>query len=104
MTEAIPQLDDNLIFETVKQRVAEMIDEIEQEKESSVTADENYLRNSILKPEERIVEGYPNVMPGAYSGLSERQLTGLIEYIKTLSDKDPPASDAQTASTAVPNN
>jgi len=71
---------------------------------SSVTVDENYLRNSILKPEENIVQGYPNVMPGSYSSLSERQLTGLIEFIKTLSDKEPPASDAQTASAAVPNN
>lgn len=70
----------------------------------AVTADENYLRNSILKPEENIVEGYPNVMPGSYSSLSERQLTGLIEFIKTLSDKEAPASDAQTASAVVPNN
>jgi cytochrome c oxidase subunit 2 len=71
---------------------------------SSVTVDENYLRESILKPEAKIVEGYQNLMPGAYSNLSERQLTGLIEYIKTLSDKAPPASDAQTASAAVPGN
>ncbi|MFB6247530.1 MAG: cytochrome c oxidase subunit II [Salinibacter sp.] len=66
---------------------------------SSVTVDANYLRQSILKPEARIVEGYQNLMPGAYSNLSERELTGLIAFIKAQSDKQPPASDApaQTA-------
>jgi cytochrome c oxidase subunit 2 len=66
---------------------------------SSVTVDENYLRESILKPEERIVEGYQNVMPGSYSSLSERELSGLIAFIKEQSDKDPPAGDTpeQTA-------
>ena len=40
MTQAIPRLDANLGFETVKQRIAEMIDEIEQETESSLNEDE----------------------------------------------------------------
>lgn len=62
---------------------------------STVTADENYLRESILKPEEKIVAGYDNVMPGSYSNLSERQLAGLIEFIKEQSDKDPPPSDQE---------
>jgi cytochrome c oxidase subunit 2 len=70
---------------------------------SSVTVDENYLRESILKPEAKIVQGYQNLMPGAYSSLSERELSGLIEFIKEQSDKDPPASDAQTASAAATN-
>ncbi len=66
---------------------------------SSVTVDENYLRQSILKPEERIVQGYQNLMPGTYSSLSERELSGLIAFIKEQSDKEPPTSDTpeQTA-------
>lgn len=60
---------------------------------SSVTVDENYLRESILKPEARIVEGYQNLMPGSYSSLSERQVSALIAFIKEQSDKEPPASD-----------
>lgn len=68
---------------------------------STVTVDENYLRESILKPEAKIVQGYNNLMPGAYSDLSERQLSALIEFIKTQSDKEVPASDAQTASAAM---
>lgn len=71
---------------------------------SAVTVDENYLRQSILKPEKRIVKGYDNLMPGSYSSLSERQLSGLIEFIKTQSDKDPPTEDAQAASAALPGN
>ena len=57
---------------------------------SALTVDENYLRESILKPEAKIVQGYQNLMPGAYSNLTERQLTGLIEFIKQQSDKTPP--------------
>lgn len=61
---------------------------------STVTVDENYLRESILKPEARIVEGYDNVMPGTYSNLSEREVTGLIEFIKEQSDREAPEGDA----------
>jgi cytochrome c oxidase subunit 2 len=66
---------------------------------SSVVADENYLRQSILQPEEKIVQGYQNLMPGAYSSLSERQLTALIEFIKAQSDKEAPQSDAERTAT-----
>ncbi len=49
---------------------------------SSTTADENYIRESILEPGARIVQGYQNVMPPSYGSLSERQINGLIEFIK----------------------
>jgi cytochrome c oxidase subunit 2 len=61
---------------------------------STVTADANYLRQSILKPEEKIVQGYQNLMPGSYSGLSERELSGLVAFIKAQSDKEAPEGDA----------
>jgi len=66
---------------------------------STVTADANYIRQSILNPAEKIVEGYQNQMPPAYSSLSEKQLSGLVAFIKEQSDKEPPASDTpeQTA-------
>jgi cytochrome c oxidase subunit 2 len=66
---------------------------------STLTVDENYLRESILKPEAKLVQGYQNLMPGAYSNLSERELTGLIEFIKEQSDKEAPSSDAPTQAT-----
>jgi cytochrome c oxidase subunit II len=48
---------------------------------STVTADENYLRESIIAPAAKIVAGFPPVMPD-YSRLEERQVTALIEFIK----------------------
>jgi len=68
---------------------------------STVTVDANYLRESILKPEAKIVEGYQNLMPGSYSNLSERQLTALIAFIREQSDKSPPASDQQGETTTA---
>jgi cytochrome c oxidase subunit 2 len=60
---------------------------------TTVTADENYLREAILEPGAKIVAGYQNVMPASYSNLSERQLTALIAYMKDLSDKEPPSGN-----------
>ncbi|MFT5141715.1 MAG: cytochrome c oxidase subunit 2 [Rhodothermales bacterium] len=52
---------------------------------TTVEADDNYLRQSILDPASQVVEGYPPVMPGIYSGLLDaKQLDGLIAYIKLL--------------------
>lgn len=52
---------------------------------TSAVADENYLRESILNPAAKIVEGYQPQMPAVYSGLlSAQQLDGLIAYLKTL--------------------
>lgn len=60
---------------------------------STVEADENYLRESILNPGAQLVEGYQNVMPASFGGLSEREVSALIEFIKEQSD----AADAQAA-------
>ncbi len=49
-----------------------------------VVADENYIRESIEKPHLHVVAGYGPVMP-VYAGLlKERELAGLVEYIKSL--------------------
>ena len=56
---------------------------------STVTADANYLRESILQSGAKVVEGYQNVMP-SYSNLSEREVAGLIEFMKEKSDKELP--------------
>jgi cytochrome c oxidase subunit 2 len=53
---------------------------------SMVVADEQYLENAILEPGGQVVAGYPNVMPAAYSFLSDEELTAIIEYIKSLSE------------------
>lgn len=49
---------------------------------SSAEADDNYIRESILNPAARIAATYPNVMPGSYSSLDERQVSALIAFIK----------------------
>ncbi|NIV45764.1 MAG: c-type cytochrome, partial [Gammaproteobacteria bacterium] len=51
-----------------------------------VIADENYLRESILNPQAKIVAGYeaPVLMPTFQGQVSEEQLLQLIQYIKSL--------------------
>jgi cytochrome c oxidase subunit 2 len=50
----------------------------------AVTADDDYLRESIVAPQARLVDGYPPIMP-TYQGLvSEEELMQLIAYIKSL--------------------
>ena len=49
-----------------------------------IVADDNYLRESILMPGAKVVEGYPNVMPASYTNLTEDELTALIAYIEEL--------------------
>jgi cytochrome c oxidase subunit II len=46
--------------------------------------DENYLRESIVYPAKKIVKGYQNVMPSYAGLLTDREINGIIEYIKTL--------------------
>ncbi len=52
--------------------------------ETSLTVDENYIRESILNPAVRIVKGYGNLMTPFAGLLTEEEMTGLMEYIKSL--------------------
>lgn len=58
------------------------------EKGGSLTVDENYIRESILNPAVRISKGYTNMMTPFAGLLQEEEITGLIEYIKTLKRKE----------------
>jgi len=49
---------------------------------TTVEADENYIRESILVPATKVVQGYQPIMPPI--PLTDREVDGLIEYIKTL--------------------
>lgn len=51
---------------------------------SSVTADEAYLRDSILNPNAQVVKGFAPSMPGLGSVLSDEEVTQLVEYIKAI--------------------
>ncbi len=51
---------------------------------SSVTADEAYIRESILSPSAKVVAGFQPIMPTFQGLVSEEQLIQLVEYIKSL--------------------
>jgi cytochrome c oxidase subunit 2 len=67
---------------------------------SVLTADEAYIRESILNPQAKIVAGYeaPVRMPTFQGQVSEEQLLQLIEYIKSLG----PAEVVAAARTSAP--
>ncbi len=66
----------------------------------TVTADENYIRESILDPGAKIVNGYKPVMPTFQGLVSEEQLNALVAYVKSLSGASPgQASSKASAST-----
>jgi cytochrome c oxidase subunit 2 len=51
---------------------------------STVTADENYIRESIEKPNAKVVKGSQPVMPTFQGLINETELNALIAYIKSL--------------------
>lgn len=53
---------------------------------TKIVFDENYVRESIVESQAKIVAGYPkpSPMPAFQGQLSEAELTAIIEYIKTL--------------------
>jgi len=50
----------------------------------TVVIDENYIRESILNPQAKVVAGYQPVMPTYQNVLTDRQIDALIAYIKSI--------------------
>jgi len=50
----------------------------------SATVDENYVRESIVDPQAKVVAGYEPVMPTFQGRLKDKEITALIEYLKKL--------------------
>jgi cytochrome c oxidase subunit 2 len=72
---------------------------VELEDGSKVVANDDYLRESILSPQAKIVKGYKPIMPTFQGLVTEDQLLQLIEYIKSTGKKNaPPATKAATKS------
>jgi cytochrome c oxidase subunit 2 len=61
---------------------------------STVTADDGYIRESILQPKAKIVAGYAPVMPTFQGLVTEEQIVNLTAYIKSLQSQPPPAKGA----------
>jgi cytochrome c oxidase subunit 2 len=51
---------------------------------STAKVEENYIRESILDPNAKIVKGFPPAMPSFAGQLNEQELLGVIELIKSL--------------------
>jgi cytochrome c oxidase subunit 2 len=62
---------------------------------TGVVADEGYIRESILTPQVKLVNGFQPVMPTFQGLVNEEGVMALIEYIKSL---PAPAAPAQAAS------
>ena len=65
----------------------------------TVTADENYIRESILDPGAKIVNGFKPVMPTFQGIVSEEQLNALVAYVKSLSKPGAPGPKTAAAAT-----
>jgi len=60
----------------------------------TVTADDAYVRESVLNPQAKVVAGYQPIMPTFQGLVTEEQLLQLIEYVKSL-----PAGDSGNSGT-----
>jgi cytochrome c oxidase subunit II len=61
---------------------------------STVTADDAYIRESILNPNAKIVARYQALMPAFQGQLTEEQLLSLMSYVKSLQAQSPPEAGA----------
>jgi hypothetical protein len=53
--------------------------------DGEVTVDENYIRESILYPQKRIVKGFGPVMPSFLGSLKDNEIDWIIWYLKSIS-------------------
>jgi cytochrome c oxidase subunit 2 len=53
---------------------------------STATVDENYVRDSLITPQAKIRQGFPPSMPSFQGQLSDKEIAGVIEYIKSLKE------------------
>jgi cytochrome c oxidase subunit 2 len=69
---------------------------------------DEYIRNAIVSPYDKTVTGYTNTMPEYQrvsqtlpNGLTEEQLRGLVEYVKSLSNAATPTGSAPVSAAPV---
>jgi cytochrome c oxidase subunit 2 len=53
-----------------------------------VSADEQYLRDSVLQPNKQIAAGFQPVMPTYQGQITEEELNAIIAYLKSLGGKE----------------
>jgi cytochrome c oxidase subunit II len=62
---------------------------------TTVPIDEAYLRESILRPQAKLVEGYQPLMPTFQGLVSEENVMALVEYVKSLRAAEAAVSRAE---------
>lgn len=67
--------------------------EVELADGTKVTADDNYIRESILNPTSKVVKGFPPVMPPYQGLLTEAELGSVMAYVKSLGSNSKAADD-----------
>jgi cytochrome c oxidase subunit 2 len=71
------------------------------ERDQTVIADEEYVRESILDPMARVVRGYSPLMPTFKGLIGEEGLFQIMEYLKTLEKKGNAVPGAPAAAAAI---
>ena len=68
----------------------------------TVLADDEYIRESILRPHVKIVAGYPLMMSTYQGQLTEEQIVQLIAYLKSIGKQEQAAASVPVANVAAP--
>ena len=61
---------------------------------STIVADDNYIRESILNPTAKVVAGWQPIMPTYQGQVTEEQLSELISYVRTLGGSEQGSPEA----------
>jgi cytochrome c oxidase subunit 2 len=69
---------------------------------ATITADEAYVRESILDPTAKVVEGFQPVMPSFRGKLTEQQIMALIAYIVNIGAQPQGAPPGETPGNVPP--
>jgi len=70
----------------------------------TVTADDNYIRESVLTPGAKVVAGFKPIMPSFNGTVNEEQLLSLVAYVKSISQPEQrqPASNRPAVPAPTP--
>jgi cytochrome c oxidase subunit 2 len=68
----------------------------------TLTVDENYIRESILEPGAKVVQGFKPIMPTFQGQVSDEQLNALVDYVKSLGEPQPGQADNPNQGRAQP--
>ncbi|HVH58005.1 MAG TPA: cytochrome c oxidase subunit II [Vicinamibacterales bacterium] len=69
---------------------------------NSVTADDSYIRESIVNPRAKVVAGFQPIMPTFQGLVTEEQLLQLIAYVRSLSQQGAAPAPAGTSAPQMP--